>query len=97
METLTLHFDFSKDRCAGDPDMSRFRHELSISLEKALGDRKNGRWRGGRYARGVVTLFLEVHDARAALKRIGDVLDAKGLTHRLTIGHGSLDRSAGKR
>jgi len=35
METLTLHFDFSKDRFTGDPDMSRFRHELSISLEKA--------------------------------------------------------------
>jgi hypothetical protein len=94
METLTLHFDFSKDRCTGDPDMSRFRHELSISLEKALGDRKNGRWRGGRYARGVVTLFLEVPDARAALERIAHVLDARGLTRRLTIGHGSSDHSA---
>ena len=89
METLTLHFDFSKDRCNGDPDMSRFRQELSISLEKALGDRRNGRWRGGRYARGVVTLFLEVPDARAALKRIGDVLDARGLTRRLTVKAGS--------
>jgi len=94
METLTLHFDFSKDRHTGDPDMSRFRQELSISLEKALGDRKNGRWRGGRYARGVVTLFLEVPDARAALKRIGDVLDARGLTRRLTVERGSFNRSA---
>jgi len=42
----------------------------------------------------MVTLFLEVPDARAALKRIGDVLDARGLTRRLTIGRGSFDRSA---
>ena len=94
METLTLHFDFSKEGRTADPDMSRFRQELSISLEKALGDRKNGRWRGGRYARGVVTIFLEVPDARTALKRIGDVLDARGLTRRLTVGCDSSDHSA---
>jgi len=69
--------------------MNRFRHELSISLEKALRDRKNGCWRGGRYARGVVTLFLDVPDARVAMERIGHVLEARGLTRRLTIGHGS--------
>jgi len=86
MQPLALHFDFSRDPLPGDPDMSRFRHDLAASLEKALGGSKNGRWRGGRYARGVVTIFLEVPDVPAAMRRIGDVLAQKGLADRLTIG-----------
>ena len=86
MQALTLHFDFSRHPLPGDPDMSRFRHDLAISLEKALRGAKNGRWRGGRCACGLVTIFLEVHDVNAAMQQIGDLLARKGLADRLTIG-----------
>ena len=88
METLALHFDFTKDPLPDDPDMTGFRQELSRSLEKALTDVGAGRWRGGRYARGVVTLFIEVPDARSAMIRVRQVLDSRGLANRMTIGSG---------
>ncbi len=87
METLALHFDFSKNPPPGDPDMSRFRHDLSRSLETALKTSGGaGRWRGGRYARGVVTIFLEVPDAQCALNQVRSVLDSRGLSGRMTFG-----------
>ena len=89
METLILHFDFSKDPQPEDPDMSRFRYDLSRSLETALKASGSGRWRGGRYARGVVTLFIEVSDAQLAIGQVHAVLAARGLADRLTIGGGS--------
>ena len=88
MQPLALHFDFSQQPLPGDPDMSRFRHDLAVNLEKALGGPENGRWRGGRYARGVVTIFLEVPDIPFAMQRINDLLVRKGLADRLTIGTG---------
>ena len=89
METLSLHFDFSKDPQPDDPDMSRFRYDLSRSLETALKASGAGRWRGGRYCRGVVTLFIEVPDAGRAMRQVHAVLVSKGLTSRMTIGRGS--------
>ena len=89
MQTLALHFDFSKDPPPGDPDMSRFRQDLSRSLETALKRAGAGRWRGGRYARGVVTLFIEVPDAQMAMGQVQAVLAARGLADKLTIGSGS--------
>ena len=46
MQALALHFDFSRHPLPGDPDMSRFRHDLAVSLEKVLRGSGNGRWRG---------------------------------------------------
>jgi hypothetical protein len=89
MQTLALHFDFSKDPLPDDPDMSRFRHDLSRSLEAALKTSGSGRWRGGRYARGVVTIFIEVPDAQLAIGRVQAVLASRGLVDRLTIGGGN--------
>ena len=89
METLILHFDFSKDPQPDDPDMSRFRYDLSRSLETTLKASGAGRWRGGRYARGVVTLFIEVSDAQLAIGQVYAVLAARGLADRLTIGGGN--------
>jgi hypothetical protein len=86
MPTLALHFDFSTDPLPGDPDMSRFRYELSRSLEVALKPSGSGRWRGGRYARGVVTLFIDVHDAPSAIGEIQAIMASRGLADRLTIG-----------
>ena len=88
METLTLNFDFSEDPLPDDPDMSRFRYHLSRSLEAALKTSGCGRWRGGRYARGVVTIFIEVPDAQLAIVQVRAVLAARGLADRLTIGCG---------
>jgi len=88
MQTLALHFDFSEHPLPGDPDMSGFRHDLALSLEKVLGRTGTGRWRGGRYARGVVTIFLEVPDVPAAMQQIGGLLASKGLADRVTIGTG---------
>lgn len=88
METLALHFDFSTDPPPDDPDLSRFRHDLSRSLETALKASGAGRWRGGRYARGVVTLFMEVPDAPSALTHVHAVVDSTGLADRMTIGNG---------
>lgn len=89
MESLTLHFDFSKNPPADDPDMSRFRHDLSRSLERALKASGTGRWQGGRYARGVVTIFIEVPDVQLAIGQVHAVLASRGLADRLTIGRGS--------
>ena len=86
METLALHFDLTDAAHPGDPDMSRFRQDLSRSLEKALKASGSGRWRGGRYARGVVTIFIEVPDPKAAMDHVRSVLDASGLTARMTTG-----------
>jgi hypothetical protein len=88
MQTLALHFDFSTDPPADDPDMSRFRHDLSRTLEKALKESGSGRWRGGRYARGVVTIFIEVSDIQSAIGQVHAVLASRGLADRLTIGGG---------
>jgi hypothetical protein len=85
MKTLALHFDFSSHPLPGDPDMSRFRHDLSRRLETALNASGNGRWRGGRYARGVVTIFLEVSDPRSALEQVRSVLAPSGLLENLTV------------
>ena len=89
METLILHFDFSKDPQPDDPDMSRFRYDLSRSLETTLKASGAGRWRGGRYARGVVTLFIEVSNAQLAMGQLHPLLAARGLADRLSIGGGS--------
>ncbi len=89
MQTLTLHFDFSTDPPPDDPDMSRFRHDLSRSLETVLKASGSGRWRGGRYARGVVTIFIEVPDAQLAIGQVHAMLASRGLADRLTIGGGS--------
>ncbi len=86
METLALHFDFSKDPPPDDPDMSRFRHDLSRNLEAVLKTSGAGRWRGGRYARGVVTIFIEVPDVRSAIGQVRAMLDSSGLAERMTIG-----------
>jgi hypothetical protein len=88
MQTLALHFDFSKGPPPDDPDMSRFRQELSSSLEAVLKRSGAGRWRGGRYARGVVTLFIEVPDAQLAVGQVHKVLASRGLADKLTIGSG---------
>ena len=85
MQTLALPFDFSKDPPPDDPDMSRFRHELSRTLETTLKASGAGRWRGGRYARGVVTLFIEVPDAQLAIGAVHTALAIRGLAGRLTI------------
>jgi hypothetical protein len=85
MQTLALHFDFSEDPPADDPGMSRFRQDLSRSLETVLKRSGAGRWRGGRYARGVVTLFIEVPDAHLAIGQVHAVLALHGLADRLTI------------
>lgn len=85
MKPLALHFDFSTDPSPGDPDMSLFRHDLSRSLETVLKASGGGRWRGGRYARGVVTIFLEVPDLRLAMDQMRAVLAPRGLLDRLTV------------
>ena len=85
MQTLALHFDFSGEPQAPNIDMSCFRHDLAIRLERALQTSGGGRWKGGRYARGVVTIFLEVPDATSALQRISVLLADQGLTDRLTV------------
>jgi hypothetical protein len=89
MQTVALHFDFSKDPLPDDPDMSRFRQDLSRSLETALKATGAGRWRGGRYARGVVTLFIEVPDVQLAIGQVHAVLASRGLADRMTIGDSS--------
>ena len=94
MQPLALHFDFSQHPLPGDPDMSRFRHDLAVNLQKALGGPENGRWRGGRYARRVVTIFLEVSDLPSAMRRINGLLTGKGLADRLTIDTGGAHRFA---
>ena len=68
--------------------MSQFRHDLAMSLEEVLRGSQNGRWLGGRYARGVVTIFLEVPDKHSAMQRIEGLLAQKGLAKRLTVGTG---------
>jgi hypothetical protein len=85
MKTLALHFDFSKNPSPRDPDMSLFRHDLSRSLETVLKASGGGRWRGGRYARGVVTIFLEVPDPRSALDQVRSVLGPRGLLDKMTV------------
>jgi hypothetical protein len=85
MQTLALHFDFSTNPPSDDPDMSRFRHDLSRSLEKALKRSGSGRWRGGRYARGMVTIFIEVPDVQLAIGQVHTVLASSDLADRLTI------------
>jgi hypothetical protein len=90
MKTLALHFDFSTNPSPGDPDMSLFRHDLSRSLETVLKASGGGRWRGGRYARGVVTIFLEVPDPRSAMDQVRAVLAPRGLLDRLTVAPVSL-------
>ena len=85
METLALHVDFSEHPPPGDADLSRFRQKLSRNLEQALRASGTGRWRGGRYSRGVVTLFIETTDRQIALDRAQAVLAASGLTARITI------------
>jgi hypothetical protein len=94
MQTLALHFDFSTDPPSDDPDMSRFRHDLSRSLKAALKAWGSGRWRGGRYARGVVTIFIEVSDAQLAMGRLHAMLASRGLADRLTIGGGGCRATA---
>ncbi len=89
MPALTLHFDFSRHPLDGDPDMSGFRHELAVGLESVLRRSGNGRWRGGRYSRGVVTIFLEVADVATAMRGIDALLAEKGLLDRLTVRTGS--------
>lgn len=86
METLALHFDFSAHPpLPGDRDMTRFRHDLSRCLEAALNATGTGRWRGGRYARGVVTIFLEVPDPPSAIEQVRSVLAPRGLLEKLTV------------
>ena len=85
MQPLTLHFDFAAAPLAGDPDGSRLRYELSRSLDRALSATGCGRWRGGRYARGRVTLFLEVRDRAAALAQVRTILAAKGILDHMTV------------
>jgi hypothetical protein len=85
METLALHVDMSKHPPSGDMDLSQFRRELSRSLDKALRHSGTGRWRGGRYARGVVTLFIETTDRQIVLERAHAVLAASGLSARITV------------
>lgn len=86
MQTLALYFNFSSDPPSDDPDMSRFRQDLSRSLENALKASGTGRWRGGRFARGVVTIFIEVSDARLAMGPLHTVLASRGLADRVTVG-----------
>ena len=95
MRTLALHFDIGGQPPPDDPDMSRFRRDLYRSLEIALASTGSGRWRGGRYARGVVTIFLEVRDVNVAMQQIEDLLVRKGVADRLTIGTGGPHRFAG--
>ena len=92
METLALHFDFAGHPPIGDADLSQFRRKLSRSLEQALRTSGTGRWRGGRYARGVVTLFIEASDRQGALDRVHEVLAAGGLTARITVTGSGRDR-----
>lgn len=91
MEILTLHFYFSDNPPPDDPDMFRFRQKLSHGLERALQASESGRWRGGRYARGVVTLYIEAPDPQFALIQVRNVLAASGLTTRMTIGRHTPD------
>lgn len=84
MQTLALHFDYSQQP-PDDPDMSQFRRDLSRSLETVLKASGSGRWRGGRYARGVVTLFLEVADTPSVMDQIRATLSARGLKARMTV------------
>ena len=92
MQTLALHFDFSTDPPPDDPGMSRFRRDLSRCLEAVLRRSGTGRWRGGRYARGVVTLFIEVPDAQSAMGQVNQVLASRGLADKLTIGKASVGK-----
>jgi hypothetical protein len=86
MQTVALHFDFSKDPPPDDPDLSRFRQDLSRSLETALKASGSGRWRGGRYARGVVTLFIEAPDVQLAIGQVHAVLASRGWADWMTVG-----------
>lgn len=88
METLALHVDMSKHPPSGDTDLSQFRRELSCSLDEALRHSGTGRWRGGRYARGVVTLFIETTNRQIVLERAHAVLAASGLSARITVAGG---------
>ena len=90
MQTLALHFDFSKDPPADDPDLSHFRLELSRRLEAAMKTTGPGRWRGGRYVRGIVTLFFQVPDIQKALKQVHSVITATALADRMAIDDGSV-------
>jgi hypothetical protein len=92
METLALHFDFSDHPPPEDADLSQFRRKLSRSLEQALRTSGTGRWRGGRYARGVATLFIEASDRQGALERVHEVLAAGGLTANITVTGSGSDR-----
>lgn len=91
METLALHFDFSDNPPRDDPDLSRFRQNLSRDLQRALQASGSGRWRGGRYAHGVVTIFIEAPDPQFALEQVHNVLAASGLRTRMTIGRRTPD------
>ena len=84
MQALTLHFDFTDAPLPDDPDMFRFRRTLSRILGAALAASGGGRWHGGRYARGVVTIFLAVPDRPAALAQVRAVLASRGLLERMT-------------
>lgn len=92
MEMLALNVDFCDHPPSGNADLSQFRRELSRSLEQALRSSGTGRWRGGRYARGVVTLFIETTDRHIALDRAHAVLATSGLTARVTIAGNGPDR-----
>ena len=90
MKPLTLHFDFSSTPLPDDPDGSHFRYRLSRDLQRILNTTGAGRWRGGRYARGWVTIFLEVHDRQTALEQLRTVIDETGALDRLTVGRESV-------
>lgn len=85
MRTLALHFDFGGQPPPDDPDMSRFRRDLSRRLEAVLKASGSGRWRGGRYARGVVTIFLEVADTPSVMEQVQTALSSRGLTARMVV------------
>lgn len=85
MRTLALHFEFS-EAPPDDPDMSRFRRRLYRTLESALQATGSGRWRGGRYARGKVTIFLEMTDPTpSVMAQVRTVLRAHGLRADMTL------------
>jgi hypothetical protein len=43
-------------------------------LEKVLHASGSARWRGGRFACGVVTIFIEVNDPQAVLPHVRSLL-----------------------
>ena len=87
MQTLTLHFDFTDHPPPNDPDLFFFRRELSHKLEKILRASASGRWRGGRYARGVVTLYIEVANPQTVLPHVHTLLATRGLKRvRFSVG-----------